>query len=78
MADCKVDPKDIDMEYPIEDTPFYLWLKTHDIPYFEEACRTYLKIGLRPLPSNMTGRDVNCMRCTHMHFYWLRVQGVRQ
>ena len=74
MATCTVDPKDIDMEYPIADTPFYAWLKEHDIPYFEEAVRTYLKIGLRPRPSNMTNRDVNCMRCTHMHFYWVKQQ----
>lgn len=72
MADVTLDPRDIDMDYPIVDTPFYAWLIQHDIPYFEEAARTYLKIGLRPRPSNMTPRDVNCMRCTHMHFYWMK------
>ena len=63
------DPRDIDMTYPIRDTPFYHWLESHDIPYFELACRTYLKLGMRKRPSNMTGRDFNCMRCTHMAFY---------
>ena len=57
------------MEYPIKDTPFYHWLETHDIPYFEEACRTYLKLGMRKPPPNISGRDFNCMRCTHMAFY---------
>ena len=78
MADCELHPDDIDMQFPIENTPFYAWLKEHDIPYFEEAVRTYLRIGMRPLPDNMTRRDVNCMRCTHMHFYWLRIKGIRQ
>jgi len=69
-----VHPKDVDMEYPIEDTPFYHWLEEldHDIPYFEEACRTYLHIGMRPAPANITGREFNSMRCIHMHYYWLK------
>lgn len=62
------------MDYPIVDTPFYKWLGTHDIPYFELACRTYLHMGMRKRPPNMTGRDFNCMRCTHMHFYWIKQQ----
>jgi len=70
------DPRDIDMEYPIMDTPFYHWLEQHDVPYFELACRTYLHIGMRKPPSNMTGRDFNCMRCTHMHFYWMKAQRI--
>ena len=68
----KVDPKDIDMDYPIVDTPFYHWLEDNNIPHFEHAFRKYLKLGLRSPPATMTGRDINCMRCTHMHFYWVR------
>ena len=76
-TDIDMHPNDIDFHYPLVEMPFYHWLETHDIPYFEEAVRTYLHIGLRPKPSNMTGRDLNCYRCCHMHFYWLRAQGLQ-
>lgn len=74
MATCTLHPNDIDMDYPLVDTPFYIWLTEHPITHFEEAVRTYLHIGLRPRPSNMTKRDVNCMRCIHMHYFWIKQQ----
>lgn len=73
MSDCEIDPHDIDMDYPMEQTPFFKWLDAgNGGAYFEEAVRTYLHWGLRPRPTNLTGRDVNCLRCTHSHYYWLK------